>query len=221
MKKLFTLLCAIAAAVVVNASTVDVVTTPELPVTFDRSWGQSFVIDETNLKAGDILTFTAEPIEAVSWTYGSQIFFKTNAWKDMPGTQAIKITAAGEYKLTLSAETAAEIKANGKMRVQGIDAKVTKVTLTTAEDYEETGINVEFDQYGSILASAFDGLSDNDKIVFTYTTTGALTNDDGYSRLGNRRNKKSERKCYRRRNQRYKARRQQHISTLQGSEACT
>lgn len=94
MKKLFTLLCAIAAAVVVNASTVDVVTTPELPVTFDESWGQSFVIDETNLKAGDILTFTAEPIEAVSWTYGSQIFFKTNAWKDMPETQAIKITAA-------------------------------------------------------------------------------------------------------------------------------
>ncbi len=179
MKRFFTLLCAIAAAVVVNASTVDVVTTPELPVTFDESWGQSFVIDETNLKAGDILTFTAEPIDAVSWKYGSQIFFKTNAWKDMPGAQTIYITAAGEYKLTLSAETAAEIKANGKMRVQGIDAKVTKVTLTTAEDYEETGINVEFDQYGSILASAFDGLSDNDKIVFTYTTTGALTNDNG------------------------------------------
>lgn len=179
MKRFFTLLCAIAAAVVVNASTADVVTTPELPVTFDESWGQSFVIDETNLKAGDILTFTAEPIDAVSWKYGSQIFFKTNGWQDMPGTQAIKITAAGEYKLTLSAETAAEIKANGKMRVQGIDAKVTKVTLTTAEDYEETGINVEFDQYGSILASAFDGLSDNDKIVFTYTTTGELTNDAG------------------------------------------
>ena len=181
MKKLFTLVIAtLAFTIAGNASTTtDVVTSPELPITFDESWSSSFEIQETNLKEGDIFTFTVEPVAAVSWTYGSQIFFKTNGWKDMPGTQTINVTSAGDYKLTLSAETVNEIKANGKMRVQGIDAKVTKVTLTTAEDYEETGTNVEFDQYGNILASAFEGLSDNDKIVFTYTTTGELTNDKG------------------------------------------
>lgn len=180
MKKIFTLALGLAFVLGINASTTtDVVTSPELPITFDESWSGNFEIQETNVKEGDIFTFTVEPIEAVSWKYGSQILFKTNDWKDMPGTSTVNITAAGDYKLTLTAETANEIKTNGKMRVQGIDAKVTKVTFTTAEDYEETGINVDFDEYGNILASVFEGLGDNDKIVFTYTTTGELTNDKG------------------------------------------
>lgn len=57
--------------------------------------------------------------------------------------------------------------------------KVSRVYLTESVAYEETGKEIAFDEWGNILASEFEGFSDNAKVVFTYTTTGELTNADG------------------------------------------
>lgn len=57
--------------------------------------------------------------------------------------------------------------------------KVSRVYLTEAIEYEETGTAIEYDQWGNILASEFEGYEDNAKVVFTYTTTGELTNASG------------------------------------------
>ena len=47
--------------------------------TFDESWSGSVSIGKIDVKAGDKLLITAEPVEAVSWEWGGQVFVKSLA----------------------------------------------------------------------------------------------------------------------------------------------
>jgi len=77
-----------------------------------------------------------------------------------------------------SAATAVkQLSVQGK--ADGDVIKISRVYLTEAVEYEETGKEIAFDEWGNILASEFDGYSDQAKVVFTYNTTGELTNADG------------------------------------------
>ena len=49
---------------------------------------------------------------------------------------------------------------------------ITKAYLSKAVDYQAEGASIEFDQWGSILASAFEGYSDDAKVEFLVEATG-------------------------------------------------
>ena len=83
----------------------------------------------------------------------------------------------------LTPEMIEAMKAGGSVAFQGSadtstnpDAyiKLKKVTLTTKVNYETEGRSIAFDEYGSILASAFNGLSDDAKIEFVYNIAGTI-----------------------------------------------
>lgn len=86
----------------------------------------------------------------------------------------------------LTPEHIAALKAGGEMILQGaggddggtITAK--KVTITTKMNYVTEGRNISFDEWGSILASEFNGLSDDAKIVFTYNCAGEVSEYPGW-----------------------------------------
>jgi hypothetical protein len=120
--------------------------------TFDESWSGSVSIGKLNVKAGDKLLITAEPVEAVSWEWGGQLFVKSLAdgWGAIAPT--INVNAADTYTVAI---TDSEITVepynldpytsnmvyelnNYGLVLQGIDAKVTKVVLVKSD---ETAIN--------------------------------------------------------------------------------
>ena len=86
----------------------------------------------------------------------------------------------------LTPELIAALKAGGEMIIQGaggddggtITAK--KVTITTKMNYVTEGRNIAFDEWGSIVASEFNGLSDDAKIVFTYECGGEVSEYQGW-----------------------------------------
>ena len=132
MKK-FTLI--LTAALLLTSSAfaqVDVTTDPALPITFDESWGSSFLVEKTGVKTGDKFIFTAEPVTAVSWKYGSQILPKSNnaGWSNL-GT-SISVPTSGDYVFTVTAAYSDSINSFGGLRVQGVDAKLTAVKYQTA-----------------------------------------------------------------------------------------
>lgn len=53
--------------------------------------------------------------------------------------------------------------------------RVSRVYLVEKYSYTDEGTDIEFDQWGNILASAFNGYSDNAKVVFTVTAEGDAT----------------------------------------------
>jgi len=86
----------------------------------------------------------------------------------------------------LTPEMIAALTAGGSMVLQGSGGDdggtitLKKVTVTTKKNYVEEGRNIAFDEYGSILASEFNGLSDDAKIVFTYNCAGEVSEYAGW-----------------------------------------
>ena len=86
----------------------------------------------------------------------------------------------------LTPEHIAALKVGGEMILQGaggddggtITAK--KVTITTKMNYVTEGRNIAFDEWGSIVASEFNGLSDDAKIIFTYECGGEVSEYQGW-----------------------------------------
>ena len=111
--------------------------------TFDESWSGSVSIGKLDVKAGDKLLITAEPVEAVSWEWGGQIFVKTLAegWGAIAPTVAVpqadvytvaitdtEITVE-PYNLAPYTSTMVRELTESGLVLQGIDAKITKVEL--------------------------------------------------------------------------------------------
>ncbi|MBR5715397.1 MAG: hypothetical protein IKX59_02335 [Bacteroidales bacterium] len=111
--------------------------------TFDESWSGSVSIGKLNVKAGDKLVITAEPVQAVSWQWGSQVFVKSLAdgWGAIAPT--INVSQADSYTVAIT-DTDITVEPynldpytsnmvyelnNYGLVLQGIDAKVTKVVL--------------------------------------------------------------------------------------------
>ncbi len=114
--------------------------------TFDESWSGSVSIGKLDVKAGDKLVITAEPVEAVSWEWGGQVFVKSLAdgWGAIAPT--INVNAADSYTVAITdseitvepynldpyTSTMVNELTNYGLVLQGIDAKVTKVVLVTS-----------------------------------------------------------------------------------------
>ena len=81
--------------------------------------------------------------------------------------------------LTLDATVASgvyQLAIQGKSKDDVI--KISKIYLTEAVEYAE-GVNLTYEEWGTISATQFDGYSDDAKVVFTYNTTGTLTKGSG------------------------------------------
>ncbi len=111
--------------------------------TFDESWSGSVSIGKFDVVAGDKLVITAEPVEAVSWEWGGQVFVKSLAdgWGAIAPTVAVSQADAYTVEITDSEITVEPYNADPYtttmvkelteygLVLQGIDAKVTKVEL--------------------------------------------------------------------------------------------
>lgn len=118
-------------------------------------------------------------IESYNNDYG-KVYFKNTS--DATIAEQTFSTISSQTSVTVNfdptqATSVKQVAIQGK--ASGDVIKVSRVYLTEAIEYEETGTAIEYDQWGNILASEFEGYEDNAKVVFTYTTTGELTNASG------------------------------------------
>ncbi len=111
--------------------------------TFDESWSGSVSIGKLDVKAGDKLVITAEPVEAVSWEWGGQVFVKSLAdgWGAIAPTVSVPQADAYTVEITDTEITVEPYNADPYtttmvkelteygLVLQGIDAKITKVEL--------------------------------------------------------------------------------------------
>ena len=101
------------------------VTDPALPITFN-AWDVSFLIQKTDVKAGDQFVFTCEPVDVEGWEWGPQVLPKSNAdWSDLGS--ALIPNEEGKAIFKITEDYAAVINGNGGLRVQGMAVKVTAV----------------------------------------------------------------------------------------------
>ena len=118
-------------------------------------------------------------IESYNNDYG-KVYFKNTS--DATIAEQTFSTISSQTSVTVNfdptqATSVKQVAIQGK--ASGDVIKVSRVYLTEAIEYEETGTAIEYDKWGNILASEFEGYEDNAKVVFTYTTTGELTNESG------------------------------------------
>lgn len=184
MKKIFTLIAAALMAVGVNATT----TTLYEGSTDFSSWNVSLQFSASQVGTvheGDVIeveaTISDETLNAdgqwSSWAYYPQILLKNSSWENITDTKLFDNGTCNAY--TLTAADAETINAGGII-LQGVNATLTKMTITSAINYKEgVDITSQMDEWGNILASAFEGYSDDAKVVFTYTISGELTNATG------------------------------------------
>lgn len=195
MKKLFTLVAAMFCAVCVNAQT-------EVDIPIDN-WGWGY--DCTTTYEDGILTGTLTgSYGAVStgWNGGTdwskygkltvviesynndwgKVSFKSETDDNTVEKSFSTITSTTNVTIDID-PTLPWISNVTQLSVQGKAAddviKISRVYLTEAVEYETEGKEIAFDEWGNILASEFEGYSDKAKVVFTYNTTGELTNNDG------------------------------------------
>ena len=185
MKKLFTLVFGVLFAMCAHAQNGTVLW--EEGITFDESWSGSFSIDKAKFADaadGDKLVITAEPVEAVDWQYGSQVFVKTKraGWDAISST--INVAEAGDFEvkitsneITVSEKTDEanpvdvktsildELKEYGLV-IQGIDVKVTKVVLEASVPTSE--VELTLTEGHTILATEFDKYADDTKVKLTF-----------------------------------------------------
>lgn len=135
MKKITLIISAVLLSCSSAFAQVDVETDPALPVTFDETWGQNFLVKKTGVSVGDKFIFTAETMPKTgTWQWGSQVLPKSNntGWAGLG--EAISVTANGDCTFTVTANYADSINTYGGLRVQGVDVKVTAVKYQTAAD---------------------------------------------------------------------------------------
>ena len=178
MKKFFTLVLGMMMAVCAYGQTTTNLWTGEQ--TFDESWSGSFSIDKSKFataKDGDKLILTCEPVKAVKWKWGSQVFLKTQraGWEAIASTINVAEADAYEVMITekeLSIDDKTDAKAPVKVTttmlkelqeyglvVQGIDAKVTKVDLYSAVASDKKELTLT--EGTKLLADEFDKYADD------------------------------------------------------------
>ena len=140
-------------------------TDPALPITFD-SWDANFLIQKTDVKAGDKFVFTCEAVDVAGWEWGPQVLPKSNAdWSDLG--PALIPNANGKAIFNITEEFAAVINGNGGLRVQGMGVKVTAV------EYEEGTAPGPEGEKVSII-DKFNGTW-NASETFTHNADGSIT----------------------------------------------
>ena len=208
MKRFFTLAIAALAAMTISAKTVldkewsswgDGCTVDGKTITFSAAWkGAGYWISPTDASNDALLVLVfAEPTEGSTQFYveaESDCSAKSATVAIPAGSRVAYLDLKNDAKLAGHLANLSQICVQSQNVDAGKEAKLVfqEVYLGSEADLEETksqveiqyeteGTNVEFDQYGNVLTSQFEALklNDNDKVVFTYTTTGELTNDQG------------------------------------------
>ena len=78
----------------------ELVIDPALPVTFD-TWDASFLIQKTDVKAGDKFIFDIETIDVEGWEWGPQVLPKSNAdWSNLGDAIAPNANGKGTFVVT-------------------------------------------------------------------------------------------------------------------------
>lgn len=190
MKKLFTFLAAMLMAVGVNAQS-------EVDIDLSTGWGWGWQSSVTY--ADNIMTVTLTGdygAASIGWNDGAdwskynklcvviesfnndwgKVYFNTTDDKSVEQTFS---TVESTTTITLNFDAAAATNVK-QLGIQGKNTgdiiKISRVYLVEALTYSEEGKEIAFDQWGNIIASEFDGLSDQAKVVFTVEATGEATN---------------------------------------------
>lgn len=188
MKKFLLSLSALVIAIAASAQTTTTIW--EGSEVFDESWGGSIVLSNdkfATVKDGDYLNIEAEPVAAVAWQWGSQVFLKTTreGWDDISST--VSVSAKSIYKVMITDKTIDLAKAgvsstmidelkNYGLAIQGVDAKVTKVDLVSAVATSEKELTLV--EGHTILAEDFDKYPADTQVKLSFI------NISGESRAG-------------------------------------
>lgn len=196
MKKLFTfvtvMLLSLFGSVTVNAETIPLWEGSTASGAW--TWDGRVQVDQTGFasaQVGDILriSFTQD---AENFTYFQlKTQYITAEWgQDLLTSNAAELNewgcldlAAGatSYDVILNETDVANLKNYHGFIATGYGVVFTKLELINPIEYETTGAALAFDEYGQIFTSAFLGYTENAKVVFTATVTGA----EGYVGWGN------------------------------------
>lgn len=196
MKKLFTfvtvMLLSLFGSVTVNAETIPL--WEGSTASGDWTWDGRVQVDQTGFasaQVGDILriSFTQDAEKFAYFQLKTQ--YITAEWgQDLLTSNAAELNewgcvnlAAGatSYDITLNETDVANLKNYHGFIATGYGVVFTKLELINPIEYETTGAALAFDEYGQIFTSAFLGYTENAKVVFTATVTGA----EGYVGWGN------------------------------------
>lgn len=203
MKKLYTLIAALVCAVCVNAATED-----EIALSADWGWGWGKEDKKPTASMDNgilVITYNTDGGYSTGWNtpedwskYRSlsvviesydgdwgKIFFQndngnlSNEFSKIESQQTITINIDATKDTWVS-----QVKQFAIQAKAGTTLKISRIYLTEALEYETTGKNISFDEWGNINASEFEGYSDNAKVVFKYNITGELVNDENQSVVG-------------------------------------
>lgn len=196
MKKLFTfvtvMLLSLFGSVTVNAETIPL--WEGSTASGDWTWDGRVQVDQTGFasaQVGDILriSFTQDAEKFAYFQLKTQ--YITAEWgQDLLTSNAAELNewgcvnlAAGatSYDVILNETDVANLKNYNGFIATGYGVVFTKLELINPIEYETTGAALAFDEYGQIFTSAFLGYTENAKVVFTATVTGA----EGYVGWGN------------------------------------
>lgn len=174
----------------------DLVIDPALPITFD-DWSVSFLIQKTDVKAGDKFVFHVEAVDVDGWEWGAQVLPKSNAdWNNLG--DALIPDADGLATFEVTDEYAAVINGNGGLRVQGMGCKVTAVDYVSGGGGElviDPALPITFDTWDANFLIQKTGVKAGDKFVFDIETVEVdgwqwgpqvlpKSNSDGWNSLG-------------------------------------
>lgn len=174
----------------------DLVIDPALPVTFD-DWSVSFLIQKTDVKAGDKFVFHVEAVDVAGWDWGPQVLPKSNAdWNNLG--DALVPDANGLATFEVTDEYASVINGNGGLRVQGMGCKVTAVDYISGGGSEmviDPALPITFDTWDANFLIQKTGVKAGDKFVFDIETVDVegwdwgpqvlpKSNSDGWNNLG-------------------------------------
>ena len=200
MKKLFTLLAVVLlslfGSVTVNAQS-------EVDIPINEGWGWGWSCDASYADGVLTATLTGDyGAVSIGWDGGvdwskynklcvviesctgdwGKVYFSTVDGSYNPEQSFSTIGSQQTIILNFDPAQATAVKQLGiQGKATGDVIKISRVYLVEALEYESTGTSLAFDEWGQIPTSAFLGYTENAKVVFTATVTGA----EGHTGWGN------------------------------------
>ncbi|MBE6259330.1 MAG: DUF5123 domain-containing protein [Prevotella sp.] len=200
MKKLFTLLAVVLLSLC-GSVTASAQTEVDIPINEGWGWGWSCDVSYADGVLTGTLTDGYGAI-SIGWNDGvdwskynklcvvfesctgdwGKVYFSTVDGAYNPEQSFSTIGSQQTVTLNFDPAQATAVKQLGiQGKAAGDVIKISRVYLVEALEYEKTGVSLAFDEWGQIPASAFLGYTENAKVVFTATVTGA----DGHAGWGN------------------------------------
>ena len=200
MKKLFTfvtvMLLSLFGSVTVNAQS-------EVDIPINEGWGWGWSCDASYADGVLTATLTGDyGAVSIGWDGGvdwskynklcvviesctgdwGKVYFSTVDGSYNPEQSFSTIGSQQTIILNFDPAQATAVKQLGiQGKATGDVIKISRVYLVEALEYESTGTSLAFDEWGQIPTSAFLGYTENAKVVFTATVTGA----EGHTGWGN------------------------------------